>query len=271
MNKGLKRPVMHALVQFPTQLQVNESNERRMLAYAIQFINETHGDDAVFSARLDRDESGRHTVDVFYSPKYRKITKSRGEETWVSTTKHGKELCEKHRDEIERRHNGLFLKGPRQVGMAMQSELRAFLVKKNLNLDAKREKNHGLTDRVEPEVYKVQQQLKAQKKTLDDDAADLLKTQVQMRATQIELIDSVRDFEKAVPLGALQEKARGRVAGILCRMKSVLKKIGVDLDDAGHRAGAVIDRKDDNKKPWQQEARPEGRERRPDRPKAPTL
>lgn len=246
MNKGLKRPVMHALVQFPTELLVNESNEKRMLAYAIQFVNETHGDNAVFSARLDRDESGRHTVDVFYSPKYQKITKSRGEETWVSTTKHGKELCEKHRDEIERRHEGRFLKGPRQVGIAMQSEFRAFLLRKNLNLDAKIEKNHGLMDRVEPEVYKMQKQLKAQKIRNDDDAADLLKLQIQMRATQNELVSSVREVEKAMPLGSLKDKARGQVFGILERMKRALTKIGVDLDHVARRASVVIDRKDDN-------------------------
>lgn len=243
MNKGLKRPVMHAVVQFPTQLNATEDNQKRMLAYAIQFINETHGGDAVFSARLDRDEAGQHTVDVFYSPKYQKTTKTHGEETWISTTKHGKELCEKHRAEIERRHDGQFLKGPRQVGIAMQSELHAFLTKKNLKLSAKNDKDHGRADRVEPEIYKAQQRLKAKEEKLDADAADLLKLQMQTRATQRELAESVYDFQRSVPSGPLRDK----VAGALDRMKSSLKKIGFDLDEIGARAGDIIDRKNDRK------------------------
>lgn len=75
MNAGLKRPAMHAIIQFPPQIRISEANERKMLQLAVQFINKTHGGDAVFAARLDRDEDGRHTVDVFYSPKYVKETK----------------------------------------------------------------------------------------------------------------------------------------------------------------------------------------------------
>lgn len=241
MNKGLKRPAMHALVQFPTQLKVTKDNEKRMLAYAIQFINEAHGGDAVFAARLDRDEQGQHTVDVFYSPKYEKVTKSRGVETWISTTKHGKELCEKHRDEIKRRHGGRFLTGPRQVGIAMQSELRAFLTLKNLKLDAKREKSHGSADRLEPETYKMQQELRIQKKNLEADLVDALKLQMQMKITQKELTEAVSDFQRAIPVGYLRDK----VAGALDRMKTALKKVGIDLEKMGDRADAIMDRKSD--------------------------
>jgi len=159
MNAALKRPAMHALVQFPNNIPINEKNERVMLKLAVQFINQTHGGDAVFAARLDRDEAGQHTVDVFYSPKYEKKTASKGSETWISTTKHGKALCEAHRAEIERRHGGKFLTGPRQVGIALQAEWYAFLRSKNLKLEDRREKDHSRPDRLEPEEYKVQAEM----------------------------------------------------------------------------------------------------------------
>jgi len=155
MNSSLKRPVMHALVQFPTSIPINEKNEKAMLQLAVKFINEHHGGDAVFAARLDRDESGRHTVDVFYAPKYIKKTKLHGEELWISNSKHGKMLCERHREEIERRHGGVFTTGPRQVGIALQAELYNFLRSKKLNLEDRHEKDHSSPDRLEPETFKV--------------------------------------------------------------------------------------------------------------------
>ncbi|MDV4167939.1 hypothetical protein [Rhodovulum sp. FJ3] len=63
---------IHALVQFPTDLinGADKEQQQRMLDHAVTFLNEFHGGDAVFAARLDRDETGRHTVDVFLLPKY---------------------------------------------------------------------------------------------------------------------------------------------------------------------------------------------------------
>ena len=151
-NKGLKRPVLHALCQFPPEIVITEKSEKRMLALAVEFIQKTHGGDAVFSARLDRDEAGKHAVDVFFTPKYEKKTKSKTEK-WISTSKHGKQLCAKHRDEIERRHGGKFLTGPRQVGMAFQSEFRDFLIEKNLKIEVKTEKKETSSDRLSPEQF----------------------------------------------------------------------------------------------------------------------
>lgn len=153
MNRGLKRPVMHALVQFPPELPITPENEQKMLRHAVAFIDQTHGGKAVFAARLDRDEAGRHSVDVFYAPKYEKRTKARGVETWVSTTKHGKELCGRHRTEIERRHGGSFSTGPRQVGIAMQAELHRYLTDVGLRLEARTEKPNSAPDRLEPEAF----------------------------------------------------------------------------------------------------------------------
>jgi hypothetical protein len=89
---------LHAMVHFPSDLIPLDGTpaeiaraEKFMLNHAVQFINERNGGDAVFWARLDRDEKGRHNVDVFYAPRYTKHTKSKGEERWISLTKFDKE------------------------------------------------------------------------------------------------------------------------------------------------------------------------------------
>ena len=175
MNRAARRPAMHAIVQFPTAIALPDGPaaagpvQRRMLEAAVEFINRTYGEPglpAVFAARMDRDEDGRHAVDVFFAPKYWKETKSRGRELWTATTRHGKALCHKHRPEIERRHGGAFSTGPRQIGIALQSEWRAHFAElaPEFGLDPaavapKHEKRHGGPDRLEPEAFKARRDL----------------------------------------------------------------------------------------------------------------
>lgn len=90
VNKGAGKVCRHAFIQFPTDLKITPETEQMMLDQAVAFVNQTHGGKAVFWARLDRDEAGRHGVDVFFAPKYEKATK-RGTATWISLTKFGKE------------------------------------------------------------------------------------------------------------------------------------------------------------------------------------
>jgi len=94
-NAGASKLALQAFIQFPTDLEMTAANEQMMLDQAVAFVNKTHGGKAVFHARLDRDEAGRHGVDVFYAPTYDKTT-SRGTETWVSLSKFGRDLA-RHR------------------------------------------------------------------------------------------------------------------------------------------------------------------------------
>lgn len=159
MNSALQKPAMHALIQYPTEIPINAKTEKIMLDGAIRFINESFGGNAVFAARLDRDEAGRHNVDVFFSPKYEKQTKNRKGEavstTWISTTKHGKEHCEKHREEImSRNEEGKFSTTPRSCGIALQSELHEFMAGQDLPLEPKTPKDTYGNDRLEVEALK---------------------------------------------------------------------------------------------------------------------
>ncbi len=90
-SRAASKELLHAFMQFPTNIDISEHNQRAMLSFAVDFINETYGGNAVFHARIDRDEVGQHGVDVFFVPRYEKHTKSKGTEQWISLSKFSKE------------------------------------------------------------------------------------------------------------------------------------------------------------------------------------
>lgn len=192
MNSACKRPVLHFVVKMPGQVLVEDDNapesyrgktkqerQTQMALQAVQFINETHGGDAVFAARVDRDEMGELVVDVFASPRYEKQTKDRrGEiktEKWLSPTKFGKELAIKHQAEIQGRHSQSkgMLTGPRHVGIALQSEFAEFFERENGVKLTRNPKDSFAPDRLDTEAYKaVQDDLVAVEKKQREVAAE---------------------------------------------------------------------------------------------------
>ena len=186
-NAGATKPILHFLVRFPPELLGEGAPEgwasltpikrqERMLRQAVEFINETHGGRAVFAARIDRDEEGETICDVFAAPVYEKRTKRTkpGEpgEMWASATKYGRGLAEQHQDVIRRRHPEAKpgkLTGPRQVGIALQSEFAAFFERDNgMPLSPKKEKAERRSDRVEVEAWR---EIEAARAVLAADAA----------------------------------------------------------------------------------------------------
>lgn len=91
-SAGSHKLFQHAFLQFPTDIEITPESEREMLAQGVAFINQTYGGNAVFHARLDRDEKGRHGVDVFFAPRYAKTT-AKGTEDWISLSKFSKEMA----------------------------------------------------------------------------------------------------------------------------------------------------------------------------------
>lgn len=169
VNVTTKKPVLHMIVRMPPELLdgpgagpfVGSSFERQaaMLDLARRWADGSHGGNAVFAARLDRDEAGETICDLFLAPRYAKQTKRRkgdDAEVWVSPTRFGKLLAEKHQDEIQRRHpkaKGV-LTGPRHVGIALQSDWREFFERETgLKLVAKVEKGSSAPDRIEKEAH----------------------------------------------------------------------------------------------------------------------
>lgn len=98
-SKAASKLFLHAFVQFPTDIEITPESEVEMLAQAVAFINRNYGGNAVFHARLDRDEKGRHGVDVFYAPRYEKTT-AKGVTEWISLSKFSKEMA---RDRLGKR------------------------------------------------------------------------------------------------------------------------------------------------------------------------
>lgn len=101
-SKAAKKDFLHAFLQYPTDLELNGDRERLMLRQAVEFINLTYGGNAVFHARLDRDEAGRHGVDVFFAPRYEKKTQ-KGTTQWISLSKFSKENARQRYGQREKR------------------------------------------------------------------------------------------------------------------------------------------------------------------------
>lgn len=174
---------MQAFLQFPTDLEINTENERLMLNQAVIFVNKMHGGDAVFHARLDRDEAGKHGVDVFFAPKFEKKTGRNKEksETWISLTKFEKEQAA---------NRGLKDAGPRSRGRMFQDAWAEHLQKEmGLEWVQRGEKKKYLApDRLSPEEFK----LKIEKEKIE-------KTKIELKNKEISLrfeIENNNLFEK---------------------------------------------------------------------------
>lgn len=174
---------VQAFLQFPTDFETTPENERLMLAQAVDFVNKIHGGDAVFHARLDRDEAGKHGVDVFFAPKFEKKTGRNKEksETWISLTKFEKEEAAKR---------GLKDAGPRSRGRMFQDAWAEHLQKEmGLEWVQRGEKKKYLApDRLSPEEFKI----KKEKQKIED-----IKKELEMERIRLKFeFDNNNSFEK---------------------------------------------------------------------------
>lgn len=141
---------LHALVQFPSSVKINEKNEKAMLGIAVRFMNDFHGGDAVFAARLDRDEKGRHTVDVFLMPKYDFEYKDGRKQKKLAISKFSKEQAKRRYGKTDKRSQGSALQD------AWFEHLRD--VVKLKNVEPPKRKKLTSPDRVEPEIYALKKE-----------------------------------------------------------------------------------------------------------------
>lgn len=148
-NKASSALASHAFIQFPTDIDLDVPGaEEKLLKSAVEFINKTHGGRAVFHARLDRDEAGRHGVDVFYAALYEKKTKQ-GSSTWVSLSKHAKDLAKLHTGKSD----------VRSIGQGLQDAFHSHLLDDFGSwVERGVSKSSAAPDRVEPEIYKLRKE-----------------------------------------------------------------------------------------------------------------
>ncbi|MDF9304776.1 hypothetical protein P5P81_20710 [Tritonibacter mobilis] len=149
--KGVKQSgrcaCIHALVQFPTGLLdgSDEAHQRAMLHHAVAFLNHYHGGDAVFAARLDRDERGRHTVDAFLLPRYDFHYKDGRRVKKASVSKFSKAHAKRRFGRDDRRSQGSALQDAFFEHLRDNMQLQGVMPPER--------KKSTTKDRVEPEVF----------------------------------------------------------------------------------------------------------------------
>lgn len=193
-NKGARNVALHSFVQFPTDLKIGvDVTEEDLLGHAVTFINEHHGGQAVFQGRLDRDEQGRHGVDVFFAPRYEKIT-AKGSEEWVSLTKFGKDVA---RSKFGAKKDNVFYQGQAWQDLwfeYLQNKMRLDWVKRG-------ERKLGRDpDRLEPEVYKLEQdklKIKANRLKLKEHRTALIEFRDNLGLEQKKLVADRETLAKA--------------------------------------------------------------------------
>lgn len=192
-NTSAVKLLRHAFIQFPTNIEITPETQDMMLREAVAFINKTHGGRAVFHGRLDRDEKGKHGVDVFFAPRYEKKT-AKDVTDWVSLTKFGKERT---RDRIGQKQEEKYNKTTKEwepqfnkdgsdkmiwkdsayfQGQVLQDEWFEHL-RDVVGLDwvLRGEKKVGRDpDRVEVEEYKLKQELEKLEQQREADIADAI-------------------------------------------------------------------------------------------------
>lgn len=177
---------IHMLVQFPTDLKgVDlERNQRAMLNHAVKFANEYHGGDAVFAARLDRDEKGQHTVDVFLMPRHDFTYKDGRTQKRASVSKFSKERAKERFGKDD----------PRSQGQALQASWFEYLQRAGVKwVEPPQKKASRSKDRLEPEAYAL-----AQDRTrLADQQAALASRLADVEAREEAILKAARIIEAA--------------------------------------------------------------------------
>lgn len=223
----------------PFAILSREQRKARMMNQAIAFINESHGGNAVFAARLDRDEKGETVVDVFAAPRYAKETK-KGSDDWVSLTKFGKALAVKHQEEVARRSpeqvktaKGKPITSPRAIGMSLQSEFAAFFERENgVALSARSLKENPRPDRLGIDEWKAAKAAMEEEERLSQVAREEEDRRAAVAREEAAQAVQERDNAKTE-----EDEARGKAQ----RITSAIQVL------AGEIAGETLSRGDDGR------------------------
>lgn len=226
-SKAASKELLHGFMQFPTNIDISEHNQRAMLSIAVDFINETYGGNAVFHARIDRDEVGQHGVDVFFAPRYEKHTKSKGTQQWISLSKFSKENARtrygKRQKMVKNKKTGefdpIFDDGGKPVqvwndadvfqGRALQDAWFEHLkesIGNKVEVERGKRKKGGDPDRLSPEDYALKQE---QEKFQNE-----LKRQLALTEPE-----GVAGSPYEGPIAKAVAKAREEVSGIVLRAR----------------------------------------------------
>lgn len=211
---------VHALIQFPTGLLdgANEEHQRAMLVHAVEFLNHYHGGDAVFSARLDRDEKGRHTVDAFLLPRYDFHYKDGRTVKKASVSKFSKAEAKRRFGRDDRRSQGSALQDAFYEHLRDEMRLDGVLPPEQKKVTAK--------DRLEPEEHG----LRKDRQRLQDNARKL---------SQADRVARKRNKDQSTENEARRQKLAKKEAALIAGQKELAAERSAFEKFSSGRAAAL--------------------------------
>jgi hypothetical protein len=187
---------LHMFVQFPTDLPGAETpaKQKRMLEMAVEFANTYHGGDAVFAARLDRDEKGRHGVDVFLMPRYDFQYKDGRTVKRAAVSKFSKQHARARSASLQEPGKPIDPEGPIMQGRAMQQAWFEHLQQAGVRwVEPPQRKATRSKDRMEPEAYSLAQD----RARLDTERVALASRLADVEAREEAILKAARIIETA--------------------------------------------------------------------------
>lgn len=143
-----KGKALHLLVKFPESVPVETTADAEAaLKLAVDFAQRLFGGDAVFAARMDRDEKSLTNADLFLAPRYIKKTKHT-EKMAISLSRHLKLMAKEQLGPIKEDKDIL-----RQQGRALQDAFAQFLRERGFQAIRGQAKAAPEPDWSSPEAY----------------------------------------------------------------------------------------------------------------------
>src|SRR5690606_13156874 len=201
----------------PDSVPVETTDEAKAaLKLAVEFAQDVFGGDAVFSARMDRDERSINNVDLFLAPKYTKKTKHTAKLA-VSMTRHTKLLIEKHQIKIKQES----AKGSMAAqGQALQTEFANWLNARGFEAVRGRPKATLGDDWETPEVMGAKKDRAAAEKALKE-AKEILDEQVPKARQEAEkILAKAKESAVATANAMLKLRAEAEAEAIKIRAKA---------------------------------------------------
>lgn len=211
-----KAIALHMLVKLPSSVAVETVEQaKKAMSLAVEFAQESFGGNAVFAARMDRDEKSLTNVDLFLAPRYIKETKL-GSRDAISTSRHLKILAKKYDvgpratdcwdSPKDRNKDQPTL---REQGSALQDAFADFFLERGY--DAKRgdPKQTPGPDWQSPEVWGAKKDREVAH-ALTQEADEKLETATQLVAEANQRLKAAQELQRAsaVEMGAAEQLRR---------------------------------------------------------------
>ena len=243
---------LHMLVQFPTDIRLGDTPEKMekaqqaLLGHAVAFANRYHGGDAVFAARLDRDEQGQHTVDVFLMPRYDFTYKDGRTIKRAAVSKFAKEHARARSKDLIQPGEKLHPDSPIVQGRALQAAWHEYLrdeVRLGEWVQPPNRKAVRTKDRLEPEELA----LKRDKEKAEADAI-MLRAKVRQEAeheagairakANRQVVLALKEIEERKAAVEARERAVERDAAIVAAARRSVGRPAPEVEEIRDRASA---------------------------------